>query len=739
MASHGPSQNRPTLATPIQYCPGVGPRKAALLEKMGIYTVRDLFWHFPRGYEDHRSITLIADLTPGHPATVIGQVTSVNIRRPRGKVRHVINALIQDQSGVLEVVWFNQPYLANQFSNGSQLRLHGRVDFNRGFLSMKSPKMLSKSPDSQSTGIEPLYPLSEGVRHGDLKKIVNAAFDRFGELIEEILPEHCREELRFPSRKEAFRILHRPQIEDEPPIEEDDEGIAEQGDESQKPIHWAETRWEHARRRLGFEELLLHQLMLFHYRGRVVSLEGVSHIKPAPEPWTAGEVDLADYGAWPARFVQSLPFSLTEDQKKVCQEIERDMQAELPMHRLLQGDVGSGKTVVSVYAMVTAAAGGYQAALMAPTEILAQQHAANIRGWLKAIPEIHVITLTGSAKSAERREALELIKTGAVHLIIGTHALFQEAVHFFNLGLVVVDEQHKFGVEQRERLAGKGKSPDLLVCTATPIPRTLSLTLFGDMDTSVIRSLPPGRPPLVTRWTHWSNEGKIWQFVDEHIEMGEQAYVVCPIIEASENNPHLPSTEEAFENLSQNFLPHRRVVLLHGRHRMEEKEEMMRRMRAGEVDVVVATTVIEVGVDLPNATIMVILGADRFGLAQLHQLRGRVGRGVRKSYCILVTEENISPMGHQRMKVLEKSRDGFYIAEQDLRLRGPGEHLGTRQSGYVRYKLADPVRDVEWLREANNWARKIHEQDPNLQSPDNQPLRHELSAAFPADTLRRPS
>ena len=430
---------------------------------------------------------------------------------------------------------------------------------------------------------------------------------------------------------------------------------------------------------------------------------------------------------------------MTGDQIKVCREIERDLQKIEPMSRLLQGDVGSGKTVVSLYAMMAVVAGGAQAAFMAPTEILAQQHANTIRKFTQSIPGLHLAVLRGSDKAKDRRESLELIRSGAAQIVVGTHALFQEKVEFDNLGLVAIDEQHKFGVNQRQKLIEKGIHPDLLVATATPIPRTLSLTLFGDMDVSIIRSLPPGRPPLITRWTDWGKEKKVWEFVDERIAEGQQAYVVCPIIEPSENAPHLPSTEDAFERLSETFFPHRRVAILHGRHSAEAKEELMARMQAGEIDVVVATTVIEVGVDLPNATVIVVLGAERFGLAQLHQLRGRVGRGTQKSYCVLVTHPNIAPYAVQRMKVLEKTRDGFKIADEDLRLRGPGEQFGARQSGRINFRLADPVRDADLLREANQAATQMYELDADLKQPEHQVLKQELKLAYHRMEAFRPS
>ncbi len=754
--SKAKKDQRRGLDTPIQYCPGVGPSRAKSLEKMGIHTVRDLFWHLPRGYEDFVHVTPIADLPPNGVATVVATVTYVESRMPRGRsrVRHIMNATVKDNSGELEVVWFNQPYLKDQIIQGARLRLHGKAEGRAPFMKMSSPKFDSLGEDSEdeSGDILPLYPLTEKLTQAVVRSIVAKAIERFAADLTEWMPQDIRETHSFPSRMEAFRILHAPNPGEGAPV---DSALAEEAllfdineeddDEPDEMLPEGELNspWENARRRLVFDELFLHQFSLRLLQGRMKQYTGIAHPAPTPDPFqeTSDEFDLNpnDPHVWPARLVRDLPFALTDEQRNVCQEIQADMVSAAPMNRLLQGDVGSGKTVVSIYAMALAAAGGCQAALMAPTELLAQQHAASIREFTKTIPQLQTVVLTGSMKTAERRAVHDALKTGAAQLVVGTHALFQENVEFERLGLVVVDEQHKFGVEQRERLVKKGEHPDLLAATATPIPRTLSLTVYGDMDISTIATLPPNRPPIKTRWTHWVNEDKVWGFIDEKIELGQQAYIVCPIIDPSETQPELPSTEEAFEWISQNHLAKRRVALLHGRHSPEDKQAMMENIRAGKIDAVVATTVIEVGVDLPNATLMVILGAERFGLAQLHQLRGRVGRGTEKSYCVLITPEKISPYAQQRMKLMEQTRDGFRIAEEDLNLRGPGEAFGTRQSGRIRFHLADPLRDGELLRAANENAHTLYEADPALCEPANQKLKIEIQSAFERIALRRPS
>ncbi len=750
--SHTSDQSK-GIDTPIQFCPGVGPKRGQLFRKLGVETIRDLLWLLPRGYEDFHTVTPAAGLCPGEVATVLGTVQRVSERRPysRGKVRHILRAEIDDQTGSLLAVWFNQPFLTSTVRTGARLRLHGKVELYDHMIQLTSPKVQSADDEDDNTqGLAPLYPLCEGLRQGNVRKAVQNALDRYGSFCVEFLPDTILQHNRFPSRFETFRILHAPKpgegAPSDIPISEESLLQSIDGREVIQPFllrsNESESLWERARKRLVYEEFLLHQFIFCRYRGRVKREPGIAHPLPVPDPLaTDTTVSLSASGPqeWPAVFLRNLPFQLTPSQREVCRELQEDLHNPSPMNRLLQGDVGSGKTVVSVYAMLVAAAGGRQAALMAPTEILARQHAANIQRMTETLPGLNSVLLTGGAKTAERREALSLIDSGASQIVIGTHALFQESVTFHNLGMVVVDEQHKFGVSQRQRLIDKGLHPDLLVSTATPIPRTLSLTWYGDMDVSTIRDLPPGRPPLITRWTTWENGTKLWKFVDEKIEEGQQAYVVCPIIEPSENMPQLPSTEQAFDALSKTFLPHRRVEILHGRHSTEVKTDLMSRMREGAVDVVVATTVIEVGVDLPNATMMVVLGAERFGLAQLHQLRGRVGRGTKKSYCVLITHNRIPPFAQDRMRILERTRDGFEIAEEDCRMRGPGEYFGTRQTGHLNFRLADPIHDSDLLKDANLAATALYEDDPDLTRPQHSLLKEEIRLAYGRHDFNRPS
>jgi ATP-dependent DNA helicase RecG len=683
----------------------------------------------------------------------MGEIESIQSRMPRGrsKVRNIFEVQLRDVHGYLKVIWFNQPYIKDKVKQGDRLLVHGKVELYNSYFQMNNPKfqvMGKESDDSNTEGVLPLYPLRDGLTQNILRKVIKGAFERFNQHCDDPIPGSLLKELHLVSRLQAFRTLHTPKPEDQAPtdltikqenflLEDNQEEIEFSYLQSKDP----DSNWAHAYKRLIFEEFLYHQITMQRVKHKRDQIKGIEHAIPSPHPFSSTDMDLDPKNPkhWSAYFVKNLPYRMTDAQVSVCKEIEKEMSMPKPMSQLLQGDVGSGKTVVSIYAMIIAVSGGYQAAMMVPTEILAQQHANSIRKYTQGIPGLNVVVLSGSASAKERREALELIHTGVAKIVVGTHALFQESVQFANLGLVVIDEQHKFGVHQRSRLLEKGNHPDLLAATATPIPRTLYLTLCSDMDVSVIRSLPPGRPELETHWVPCNKEKDMWNFIDKKIEDGQQIYVVCPLIEPSERNPLLPSIDEAYELLTERYLPKRRIAALHGRHSNEEKEETMRQLNEREIDVVVSTTVIEVGVDLPNATVMVILGADRFGLAQLHQLRGRVGRGTIHSYCFLLTPEKVSTFAEQRMRVMEKTRDGFKIADKDLELRGPGEELGTRQSGHIKFKVADIYRDVELQHLANQEAKKIIRDDFNLQKPQHQLIRYELKMQYDQSVIQRPS
>jgi len=723
------------LLTTVQFVKGVGPNRAALLNRLGIQTVHDLLWHLPRMYRTQRAAGSIGGIRPGEKVAVQGTLRSMFARRPRGpsRVRNIIEGIVDDNQNAIRVVWFNQPYLQKKLHPGIRVRLFGKTDLFDGFLQMTSPEVEVLEDDEaepEEGRIVPLYRLTEGLTQRSLRNMVANALDKHVPPTLEYMPLDILASYSLPTFGEAIRVLHQPEPDDGVPTVEGpvDEATLFDDLSGYEPDSFRGTStgaWVAARRRLIFEEFFQLRWLLTKSRSRIRTQPGIQHPPPQPDPIAETKVSIPEGTSretWPARFLAGLPFELTRDQRQVLHAIQKDMLERAPMNRLLQGEVGSGKTIVAFYSLVLAAAGGHQAAMMVPTEILTEQHLHNLLTFKKHIPELSVAVLRGSMRDRERRPILEALASGSLDIVIGTHALFEQRIEFHRLGLVVIDEQHKFGVEQRSKLVAKGTRPDLLLMTATPIPRTLALTWYGDMDTSEIHELPAGRPPIKTRWTTWGKIDKVWEFLDEKLNLGQQAYVVCPAIEASDDTGTYPSAEEFYELLAENVLSHRRVALLHGRFKADERSAVMQALVSGDIDVVVATTVVEVGVDLPKATVMIVLGADRFGLAQLHQLRGRVGRGTEKSYCVLVTQPTTSQFAKKRLKALEASRDGFHLAEEDLRLRGPGELFGVRQSGLWSFRVADPSRHVEWLNKAQRAAAKLYEDDPRLQSPQNRPF-----------------
>lgn len=722
------------LLSPVQYVKGVGPRRALLLDRLGIHTVHDLLWHLPRAYRCQRLARSIASVRPGEMVAIQGTVRALSARRarPGSRVRNIVNAIIENGPDTLAAVWFNQPYLKDKLRPGAKVRLFGKTELFDGYLQMSSPEVeqIDDDEEEEEGRIIPLYPLTEGLSQKILRRMIAGGLEAYVPPTFEFLPLDILAEHSLPTLGEALRVVHQPEPTDGVPTIEATPEEATLFDTSspEDPASFRATStgaWIAARHRLIFEEFFHLRWLLAKSRSQVRAAPGIQHPPPNPDPISEEVTAMpANSGpaSWPARYVMGLPFRMTEDQRLALRAIQHDMLDSTPMNRLLQGEVGSGKTVVAFYALILAAAGGSQAAMMVPTEILAEQHLHTFLRFKKHIPELSVASLRGSMGERERRPILQALAAGSLHIVIGTHALFEERIEFARLGLVVIDEQHKFGVDQRSRLVGKGARPDLLLMTATPIPRTLALTWYGDMDISEIRQLPAGRPPVKTRWTTWDKIDKVWEFVDQKLGGKQQAYVVCPTIEATDETGTFPSAEEFYGHLTKSVLPHRRVALLHGRFRADERSAVMRALIDGKLDLVVATTVVEVGVDLPQATIMVVLGADRFGLAQLHQLRGRVGRGTEKSYCILVTHLNISSFARQRLMALEESRDGFHLAEEDLRLRGPGELFGVRQSGLWTFRVADPARDVDWLDKAQRAAARLHDEDPNLVDPKHQPF-----------------
>ncbi len=671
----------PLEETP-QFLPGVGPKRAALLAKLGLATIRDVLYFAPRDYLRCAQAPRIADLQIDETAAVTGEVRRIASRRLRGG-KHLTEIFVGDESGVLRAAWFNQPYRADAVQVGQRVMVSGKVSFYQGY-QMVSPVIEALADDEEpddaaAPGLRPVYPSTEGLSQWALRKIVAAALERHLADEEEPLPDALRARRGLPALADALRSVHQP------------ETLAQA---------------EAGRRRLAYDEFLVMEMaMALRRRGLKEERPGIA-FKIGPN------VD--------AHVRRLFPFKLTPAQDRAIAEIAADMRAPKPMNRLLQGDVGSGKTVVALYAMLAAIANGRQAALMAPTEILAEQHYMTIREFL-ANSDVRVGLFTGSASAAQRRENRRALAAGEIQLAVGTHALIQPEVEFQRLGLVVVDEQHKFGVLQRATLRRKGETPDVLVMTATPIPRTLSLTVFGDLDVSIIDEMPPGRQPIETRLTPAGRRADAWEVVREHVAAGRQAFVVYPLVEESEK-VDLQNATDAAERLQQEVFPEFQVGLIHGRMKPEDKDAIMRAFRDRAFDVLAATTVIEVGIDIPNATVMVIEHANRYGLAQLHQLRGRIGRGEHPSVCILVYDGG-GEEARERLKVMARTTDGFEIAEADLRLRGPGEFFGTRQHGLPELKFGDIINDFNLLQAARADAFDLVRRDPELAAPEHQALR----------------
>ena len=675
--------------TEITYLPGVGPARAELFKDKGIHTVEDLLSCLPFRYEDRIHFQDIAAVAPGTVATVLAEVmTGGLVRFPRSGVQ-AYHLAVRDRTGTLHCKWFHGGYLQQTFRPGQPVVLHGKLEMDRYRPSQRlmiQPQfeILSQgrggaSPlaarDSTETGrIVPIYEAIGRISSRILRRIIFGALERIGE-VEDLLPEELRHRHRFPGRRAALQAAHFPP-----------------SDADLKQLNAFATM---AHRRLIFEEFFQYQVGLALRRRKVQASPGIA--------FRVREDSIRE------AVKRILPFKPTAAQKRVLGEMVADMERPHPMNRLLQGDVGSGKTIVALEAAVIAFENGYQVALMAPTEILAVQHFLYTRNLVRS-SGYRVELLISGMPANQKKEAKTAVAGGGAHLVVGTHALIEEDVRFARLGLVIIDEQHRFGVLQRKKLMEKGglpkAAPDVLVMTATPIPRTLALTLFGDLDISVIDEMPPGRMPIETKWLGEDRTHAVWEVVRGEVAAGRQAYIVYPVIEESKRE--LKAAVKQFEILSRQTFPDLRVALLHGQMASEEKETVMERFRQGEIQILVSTSVIEVGVDVPNASVMVIEHAENFGLAQLHQLRGRIGRGSQRSVCILVSPDRITDEARERLETMVRTTDGFAIAEVDLKLRGPGEFFGTRQSGLVSFRIANPIRDHDWLelarREAFDWV-----------------------------------
>ena len=712
----------------IQFAKGVGPARATLLKKLGVVTIEDAFWFLPWRYEDRSVISPISSLRPGIKATISGTVRSHKLHRTARRRLMVLNVLIHDGTGDLECVFFNQPYLEKTFVEGVHVLITGVVSIDRTGnppFQMRGPQYeileVDDRVDQEVGRIIPIYHETRGISSRQLRRILSGLHHQYHHLVDEILPPSLSAALHLPTLKYGLVQLHFPNQEQD--IDHLNRGITS------------------AHQRLAFEELLVLQVALA-VRRRMMKTE-------APGISFAANNDLV------IKLREHLPFSLTASQEKVIREIQDDMVQAKCMNRLIQGDVGSGKTVVALHAIVMACGSGYQIALMAPTEVLSEQHYLTLAPYFRALG-VKAVLVKGGQSKRERGQVLTKLRTGEAQIAIGTHALLQPEVGFAKLGLVVVDEQHKFGVLQRSKLRDKGgQRPDVLVMTATPIPRTLAMTAYGDLDVSVIDQLPPGRKTVSTLLFRASQKKAAYDLLRKEVEAGRQAYVVYPLVEQSEKLD-LQDAIQAAEQLQTREFPTKNVGLLHGRMKSKEKQAIMTQFKTGHLHVLVATTVIEVGVDVPNATVMVVEHADRFGLAQLHQLRGRVGRGSQQAYCLLVSSsvrrassslskaltanlpftihknstgvldplfQRFPQSARQRLEVLAKCSDGFELAEEDLKLRGPGDLLGIRQWGEIDFRVADLLRDYEILVQAKKAAQVLLQDDPNLAQAEHQRLK----------------
>jgi ATP-dependent DNA helicase RecG len=672
------------LQAPLQYVKGVGPVRAKQLARLGLHTIEDALYFIPFRHEDRTRLTALGQLVPGEVQSCAGTIVGIS-PPPPGRRRAPFSVMLRDPTGQATASWFNAGYLDRVLKRGQRLVLHGKVARYRGMVALQHPdfEVVDDDDDTVHTGrLVPIYHSTEGLPQRLLRTLMRRLVTAHAADVADPVPDVVRTRRHLPSLSDAVRAAHFPD---------------------------SEARLADGRRRLAFDDFLLQQLGVAILRARTTRARGIA---------------MAPRGKLVALLRAALPYALTAAQERVWTEVRADMASAAPMHRLLQGDVGSGKTIVAALAVLTAVEAGYQTAVMAPTEILAEQHLLTFRRLLGPLG-IEPGLVTAGVKGRERAERLTAVAAGELPCVVGTHALVQEGVQFRRLGLAVVDEQHRFGVAQRARLRAKGEHPDLLVMTATPIPRTLALTLYGDLDVSVLDELPPGRHPVITVTRPAARRERIYAFVREQVAIGRQAYIVYPLVEESEALDVQAATERA-GHLRDSVFPDLSVGLLHGRMPVPEKDAVMRRFKAGDIHVLVATSVIEVGIDVPNASVMLIEHAERFGLSQLHQLRGRVGRGPWKSYCILLTGPKPSQEARERIAAMTRTDDGFRIAEADLRLRGPGEFFGTRQSGMPGFRVADLLNDAAVLEPARQEALRIIAADPELLGVEHRGLRRAL-------------
>mgnify|MGYP002395167825 CR=1 FL=1 len=675
------------FAAPINTIKGIGEKKQSALERMGVHTVTDLLYTFPRRHDDYSKLKPIGSLWYGDDVTIIGSVERVTTRNVRSGKMKIVEALISDKTGAIRAAWFNQPWIESQLNKAKQVVLSGLVEQYLGKLVMNSPEWEPLSKKQLHTNrIVPVYPLTKDITQKWLRRVIHDTLEKYAPYLPDPLPEEIREEVSLTSLSKAIKEIHFPDTES---------SLAE------------------ARQRLAFDELFLLQMGVLNQKWQWESRQGT--VFDCPDDWLQNQLN-------------NLPFQLTSAQKNALGQIQEDLKSGKPMNRLLQGDVGSGKTVLAALAAMIIIREGAQTALLAPTSILAEQHYQNLVGLLTgyedSLSQDQISLLIGATPENEKAAIRESLADGSIKLIIGTHALLQDPVIFKKLQLVIIDEQHRFGVEQRGTLRLKGENPHLLVMTATPIPRSLALTIYGDLELTVIDELPPGRKPVETHVLYPSEIERAYSLVRRQVDLGNQAFIIYPLIEESEKIDEKAAVEE-FNRLQKEVFSKYKLGLLHGQLTAAEKDQVMTRFRNKDIQILISTTVVEVGMDIPNATVMLVEGAHRFGLAQLHQLRGRVGRGEKKSYCILIPG-SVEEVENQRLQAMVETNDGFILAEKDLAIRGPGQFLGTRQSGYTELKLAS-ITDLKMIEQAREHASALFKQDPELSQEKHQVLAQAIN------------
>jgi len=692
-----PQHFRNRLLTPIQYVKGVGPKLAKLFERKGILTVEDALYFLPRCYEDRSHLKKISELKAGRKETGFGEILLSGVAFYQNKKKRVFEAVIGDGSGTITLKWFrgNERYLRDRFKKGRKLIFSGEVRWFSYQREIHHPDVEVVDGDIEKDylnfkRIVPIYSETEGLYQRTLRRLMKTILDGYADELSSPIPPEIVERQDLINFSEAFRRVHFPP-----------EG---------ESIDILNLQRSDGHRRIIFDEFFFLEL------GMALKKRGVALETGIP---------FKTNGMLVQKLLNLLSFKLTHAQERALSEIKEDLEKSHPMNRLIQGDVGSGKTIVALLICLRVIECGYQAAIMAPTEVLAEQHFLNLHRWLEPL-EVKVALLTSSVKGSERKDLYQRIRNGDIQMVIGTHAVIQEAVEFHHLGLAIIDEQHKFGVVQRGLLKKKGGNPDVLVMTATPIPRTLAMTIYGDLDVSIIDEMPPGRMPVETKVFLESARGKVYRMVEEEVKKGRQAFVVYPLVEESEKLDLKDATRMA-EHLQKDVFPEFRIGLLHGRMKGDEKEAIMMEFKEGKIQILVATTVIEVGIDIPNASVMVVEHAERFGLSQLHQLRGRIGRGRYSSKCILLAQYRSSEEAKVRLHAMEKTTDGFRIAEEDLELRGPGEFFGIRQSGLPDFRVAHIIRDTPILIEARKEAFQLVQEDPELVQPSHAGLKEILA------------